>query len=303
MSDIPVNPNDPIVEPLGPSGEGVAERYVEHELTESRASLQRTQIIGGLLALFTIGYMAYLTSNFRASMEPKAAATIATGLATQRLDDLEPQFSEYIHDEVPKMIRKAPDEVIARMPDYRKELETRVETTLREQSQKGASQLDKQLDTFLAEHKEEVGQLLKDGQDPAAMEKFGTELETQFQSFLTDTKIGNETLQQKMDSALSTLKQVSDRTTKLAANKGLTPSEKNARKAVAMLMRRIDVAKAAEPNAIGTIDANGIQQSAQNLQKQAQQALEQARAKVKANTPEALKPGLATPVAPPKTTP
>ena len=138
MSDIPVNPNDPIVEPLGPTGEGVAERFVEHELTESRASLQRTQIIGGLLALFTVGYMAYLTSNFRASMEPKAAASIATGLATQRLDDLEPQFSEYIHDEVPKMIRKAPDEVIARMPEYRKELETRVEKTLREQSQKGA---------------------------------------------------------------------------------------------------------------------------------------------------------------------
>ena len=130
------------------------------------------------------------------------------------------------------------------------------------------------------------------------MEKLGSELETQFQSFLTDTKIGNETLQQKMDSALSTLKQVSDRTTKLAMNKGLTPSEKNARKAVAMLMRRIDVAKAAEPNAIKTIDAKEIQQSAQKLQQQAQQALDQAQQKINANVPQKLKSELTTPVFP-----
>ena len=286
MSDIPVNPNDPIEEPILTTGEGIAERYVDKELVESHASLRRTQIIGALLAVFTIGYMAYLTSNFRASMKPTAAANIATGLATQRLDDLEPQFSEYIHDKVPKLIRKAPDEVIARMPEYRKELESRVEKALREQAEKGSAELDKQLDTFLTEHKEEVGQLLEDGQDPAKLEKIGTELEANFQTFLTETKIGNETLQQKMDSALSTLKEVSVRTAKLADNKGLNPSEKNARKAVAMLMRRISVAKKAEPNAIPTIDRATLQKNAEELKDRALNTLEKARETVKANVPE-----------------
>ena len=268
MSDIPVNPMEPNG-PLPPTtGEGVAERFVDHELIESRTSLARTRIVCAVVAVFTIGYVGYLTAGFRASLEPNGAAEIATGLAAQRVDDLEPKFTEYIHEQVPLMIRKAPDEVIARLPEYRKELETRVDKTVRDQAQQGATQLDKQLDEFLTTHKEEVGQLLLNGQDPAKVEQFGNELDKSFTDFMTTQKIGDTTIQEKLDSTLVALKQVSTRTAKLAGNKDLNPSERQARHAVAMLMRRIDAAQAAEPNAIRPIDVEGLKEKANDAVEQ-----------------------------------
>ncbi len=253
MSDVPVTPTTT-------SGEGLAERFVDRELIESRASLRRTQIVGGLLAVFVVAYMSYLTAGFRASLEPNGAAQIATGLASQRLDDMEPQFADYIHTEVPKMIQGAPDEVIKQLPEYRKELEKRVDTTIRTQAQQGATQLDKQLDDFLTAHKEQVGNLLKNGQDPANLDGVANDLETSFKSYLHDTKIGSETLEQKLDETLKALKQVSERTAKLAAKKGLTADEQKARHAVAMLMHQIGAAQKAEPDAIKPIDVNSIKE-------------------------------------------
>lgn len=285
MSDIPVNP----IEPTPVGGGAVAERYIEKELVESRASLKRTMVVSIVLSVFVVGYMGYLTSGFRASLEPKGAAQIATGIASQRLDDLEPQFASYIHEQVPEMIRKAPDEVIARLPEYREQIEERVQTALQQQAEQGATQLNKQLDEFLTAHKDEVGQLLKNADDPATMEKFGGELEKSFEAFLNETKVGDETIQQKLDETLKALKQVSNRTAKLATNKGLTPAEKNARKAVAMLMRRIDAQKTAEPDVIKPIDPDALKKGANQALENIQGAVDTAKEHAQANMPEGLK--------------
>ncbi len=226
-----------------PAEEITAQGFIEKELIESRASLVRTRIVGGVLAVFTLVYMGYLTSGFRSSLEPVGAAEIATGLATQRLDDLEPRFAEYIHEQVPMMIRKAPDEIISRMPEYRKGLEDRVESDLRAQASSGSDELSKNLESFLTAHKDSVGALIKDGQDSAATELMGVQLEAQFRTFLHDVKVGGTSIDEKLSETLSTLRQVQARTARLAGNKGLTPSEKSARHAVAMLMHRIGQAK------------------------------------------------------------
>ncbi|RYG26943.1 hypothetical protein EON82_01390 [bacterium] len=246
MSDIPV-------QPVEPSGEGLAERYIDKELHESRASLSRTRIIAGLLTVGIVGYMVYLTSGFHQSLEPRGAAEITTGLAAQRLDDLEPQVASYIHEQVPQLIRKAPDEVIARLPEYRESLEDRVEADLREQAREGAKELSSHLDTFLSAHKEQVAALIQNGQDPQATEEMGAGLEEQFRTFLREQKIAGTSIDEKLSTTLSTLKQVQARTAKLAANKGLTPEEKNARHAIALLMHRIEAAKASSPP-LPTID-------------------------------------------------
>ncbi len=240
--------------------------------------------------------MGYLTAGFRASLEPNGAAEIATGLASQRVDDLEPKFTEYIHEQVPMMIRKAPDEVISRLPEYRKELEARVDKTVRGQAEQGATQLNKQLDDFLTTHKDEVGQLLINGQDPAKAEALGDELDKSLTDFMTTQKIGDTTIQEKLDSTLVTLKQVSARTAKLAGNKGLTSSEKQARHAVAMLMRRIEAAQTAEPDAIKSIDVDAIKDKAN-------QAVEGIKSTVQSNMPStpAEAGDAATPAAPSKT--
>lgn len=259
MSDIPVTPTPEVV-----SGEGIAERYVERELEASRAALVRTQIIGGALALFVLGYMGYLTTGFRNSLEPAGAAEIATGLASQRLDDVEPRFAEYIHEQVPMMIRKAPDEIIARMPEYRKSLEDRVEADLRAQAKAGADQLSQDLDTFLTAHKDEVAALIKDGQDPQATEAMGDQLEAQFRDFLHEVKIGGTSIDEKLAATLSTLRQVRARTERLAANKNLTPAEKSARKAIAALMHRIETAQA-NSGPLPTINHAAVKEAVENV--------------------------------------
>lgn len=232
MSDVLVN-----TDPKG--GEEVAQKYIEKELAESRKSLTRTRIVGGVFMIFTIGYMSYLTSGFRNSLEPVGAAQIATGLASQRLDDLEPKFADYLHEQVPQMIRKAPDEIISHMPEYRKHLEDRVESDFRAQAMRGSDELSKNLDSFLSLHKDEVAILIKDGQDPTATEQMGLQLEDQFKTFLHQTRVGDTTIEDKLGETLSALKDIQGRTAHLAKNKGLAPSEVSVRHAIAMLMRRI----------------------------------------------------------------
>lgn len=281
MSEIPVNPGAP-GEPVIVHDEGQAERYLDKELVESRASLKRTQIIGILLSVFTIAYVGYLTSGFHESLQPKGAAQIATGLASQRLDDFEPQFTDYIHTEVPKMIRSAPDELIKRMPEYRENLENRVVAEIQSQSEKGSAQLSKDLDEFLTAHKDQVGAMIKNGQDPAAVDAMGADMEKEFRTFLDEQKIGDTTISEKLDETLKTLKQVSDRTSKLEKNVGLTDSEKAARHAIGMLMHRIKNAQAAEPDAIKPIDVEGIK----NAANQATQSLRDHMGDATSSTPE-----------------
>ena len=257
MSDTPVNPIPPsgAIPPTG--GEGVAERYIDKELVESRASLKRTQIIAGILTVGIVGYLFFVTNKFHANLEPTGAAEVATGLAAQRVDDMTPQFASYIREEVPKMIRSAPDEVIKRLPEYRENLEKRVESDLRVRSEEATKRLNTELNDFLSAHKEQVATLIKNGNDPAAVESMGQGLEDEFRKFLKEQEVGGTSIQAKLDGTLNTLGLVEKRTARLAANQGLSPSEQKARHAVAMLMHRIDAAKASS-GPLPTVDPNAV---------------------------------------------
>lgn len=257
MSDYPIEPTAPV------TGEGVAERYVEHELIASRASLRRTQVVGSLLTVFVVAYLAYLTSGFHSNLEPNGAAEVATGLVAQRVDDLTPQFASYIREEVPKAIRNAPDEIIKRMPQYRENLESRVEETLRVRSNEAAKRLNGEMMSYLTAHKDQVAELIKNGNDPAAAQSLGQGLEDQFRTFLKEQPVGDSSIQAKLDETLRTLNLVQARTARLAAGKGLNPSEQKARHAVAMLMHRIDDAKASSP-ALPTIDTTQVHEAIDN---------------------------------------
>ncbi len=287
MSDIPVNPIPPsgAIPPTG--GEGVAERYIDKELVESRASLKRTQVIASILTVGIVGYLAYVTSNFHANLQPKGAAQTVTYLASQRVDDLTPQFASYIREEVPKMIRNAPDELKKRLPEYREELETRVVADLKVRSADATKRLNDELTTFLTEHKDNVAAMIKDGNDPAAVEEMGKGLEEEFRRFLREQDVAGSSIQTKLDETLKTLTLVEKRTARLAANQGLNPSEQKARHAVAMLMHRIDAAKATSAP-LPTIDPNKAREmlnsTANDMAEKVQGAANEAAEKVKAAT-------------------
>lgn len=242
MSEFENGNNPEAIEPT-PEPKPAAEQYIEASLTKNREILQKTRIIASATAIVLSSYLWYLTANFHANLVPEGAATVATGLAAERLDELEPTFASFIHEQVPQAIRRAPDEVIARMPEFRERLEERVESDLRAHSEEGAKRLSANLDQFFTEHKDEIGEFLKEGQKPESGEKLANALETSFMAFLNEQEINGSTISEKLDNTLSTLEQVETRTAHLARNRHLTASEKKARHAVAMLMQRIDAGK------------------------------------------------------------
>ncbi|RYG34329.1 hypothetical protein EON81_15860 [bacterium] len=233
-----------------PSGEDVAELYIARELKDSKVGLQRTRI-GTVVVVLGLGlYLGYITSTFRSNLEPKAAAEITHGMLSQRLNDAEPQFATYLRDEVPKFIRQAPDYAIGRLPQYRESIEDRVETDLRSYAKSTSDQLTKEMGEFLTLHKTQVEDMLKEGQDPKVTEEVGVALEAQFRAYLAEQPVAGDTLKARLDNTLGAMDRVEVRTTRLLANKGLTPSEQKARHAIAMLMRRIDKASAVTPKIV-----------------------------------------------------
>ncbi len=107
----------------------------------------------------------------------------------------------------------------------------------------------KDMDAFLVASKDDINTLIKEGDNPAIAEELGKELEKQFLAYLQGNSIGGESIKQKIDNSLQALMHVWNKTAKLAANKGLNPTEKKARRAIAIMMTTIDRASAGnDPN-------------------------------------------------------
>ncbi len=232
--------NEPIIEPTSAS---VAESYIDTALAAGRENLKKTRIIAASVTVCLVGYLSFVTATFHANLEPEGAATVATGLASERFDELEPTLATFIHEQVPQAIRRAPDEIIARMPEMRENLEKRVEEDLRAHSADSSKRLSAALDKFIEEHKDEITTFAKNAQDPDNAEKLGDALEKDFTEFLHNEDVGGSTIAEKLDNTLEALEQVDTRTARLAMNKKLSPSEHKARHAVALLMHRINSAQ------------------------------------------------------------
>lgn len=252
-----MNENEaPMVDPTPntPStGEGIAESYVHTELKKAKDSLLRTQILSALAVVLLGGYTIYATNGFRRAMEPKEAATIARGLVSQRLTEGGPQFADYVKREVPALLRQAPDYALKELPNIRTQVEERVNTDVERYAKASAEQLGGEVDKFLENNKESVGQLLKDGQDPAATAKINGELKAVFVRYLDEPAGGGESMKAKLDEALKMLRQVEGRMKRLATAKDLTPKEQNAKRAIAVLMKTVTQKRLAE----GHLDAPG----------------------------------------------
>ncbi|MEZ0326225.1 MAG: hypothetical protein ACAH95_09985 [Fimbriimonas sp.] len=245
------------------SGEGIAESFIATELEKSRTNLTRTRIVV-VAGVALIGlYMVFVTNGFRENLHPKAAALITTSMVNQRLDDAEPQFAEFIRTKVPETIRGAPDYALARLPEYRATIEDRVEQDLRSHAQATSEQLSSELGVFLAAHKEQVEAMLQNPSDPASTKEMGAGLETQLRTYLSEQPIAGATIKSRLDDTLKALNDVEKRISRLAANKGLTPTEKKTRRAIANLMRRIDAAKAASPEQV--LDPGKVKEAVKQL--------------------------------------
>ena len=228
-------------------GEGVAEAYVEREIRLCRTRLMWMRI-GVTLGVVVLGlYLGFITNGFRENLKPQSAAVITTSLMNQRMDEAEPQFAAFIREKVPEAIRRAPDYALERLPEFRASLEQRVEDDLRSHAKTTSDQLTKDLGDFLASHKNEVEAMLSEPNKPGVADTMGAALEDEFRTYLAEQPIAGETIKSRLDKTLKAMDDVEVHTTRLALNQGLTAEEQKTRRAIAILMRRIDLAQADSP--------------------------------------------------------
>ncbi|MDX1934335.1 MAG: hypothetical protein SFU56_17165 [Capsulimonadales bacterium] len=231
----------------GVGGESVAERHLGHEVVRARKQLFWTQIGSVALSVITLGYLTYLTTALNRTLEPKAASEVALGIVQQQVEERTEELSNDLKTRIPELISGFPDYAKQQLPLYRQQLEQQIDTDLQRYLREHTGELDRMTDEVLEENRETVSALLKDGKDPAIVRELGNDLQEKMLQTLNEVSVGGETLTAKLDASLSRLTELETRMTRLAANRNLTPSEKKARRAIALLASRVEKARLSGP--------------------------------------------------------
>lgn len=241
-----MNPEEPKSETtMTPSM--VADQFVASEITKTRSALKQTQIIGTLVFLFVFFYIGSIALRFHRSLQPEEAATIAKGLVAERVTDSGPELTSYLKKEIPAAIEKAPDYVMRELPNYRGQLEDRLEQEFRKYTDDTSAQLSNELDQFLMNNQEQFKTVMLTGQDPEATKALTSNLRQMFVSYLSEKPEGEESVQEKIDESLVALGKIKAMTARLAAGKNLTAPEQKTRRAIAVLLTTIDEKAAQDP--------------------------------------------------------
>ena len=222
--------------------EAVAESYVHSQVQKARKSLRVTQILSTAMVLGTLLYLGYITSTVRDSLQPVAAAEIADGLISEKVNEQAQNLAQQTREKVPQLIAGLPDYAIKEMPGLRANLEQQIETDMRRHFASASQGMEGHVDEFLTANKSSIAEFLKTGQNPEATRHMGQALEAEFYKFLKEVPIGSDkqTAHQKLDQTLSSLQQIEKKITRLAINKNLTPVEKKLRRAIAIMSGNID---------------------------------------------------------------
>ncbi len=227
--------------------EEVASKYVAEELAATKKALQGVQIFG---SAFVFGLMCFLFSianGFASNLEPKEAAKITKGLVSQRLDEVQPQVSEYLRAEIPTLIKSVPDMAKSQLPILREDLENTLTVEIEGLAKETSGQLDTALDAFLVEKQDEFKTIILAGQDKESTDEVAAAMRVMFLDYLTEDHGQDESIQTKLDKALVALKDIEQRTHRMAYAKDLDAVEKKTRRAVACLFTTVQDNKDALP--------------------------------------------------------
>jgi len=247
------------------TGGPIAEAYIETAIRRARCGLRATVRLGFIFWGVLSAYLGYITQGFASNLEPIEAATITQGIVQSHLDDYIPEVKRQIKEQIPVLIAKVPDYAKEQLPKYRQTLEDRLAKGIQDYADQTSPAFGADLDKFFIDNKDSVHQLLINSKDPQAMTTLGTNLKQTFIDYLSQTKLGDETLKAKIDASLSDLTAIDARVARLAANKNLTENEKRARRAISILLRSVDenpqLKQAAElVQSIDTTPMNGVLQ-------------------------------------------
>lgn len=222
------------------NGNPVATAYVQEELEKGRKSLKRAKLTTIILLAVVGGYMGFITVYFTGFMEPKNVAQVATSIISERVDQHANEITDRIKTEVPKLVADLPDMVIKKLPEWREELEVKVEDVMQEKLAEHSVEFGKHLDDFLALHRAEIAELLNATGDKEKTKVLMTSIEQDILEFLGEEMEDGESIKEKLDFALDTLKGVETQMNRLANAKDLTPQEKKARRAIALISKKVE---------------------------------------------------------------
>ncbi len=218
-----------------------AEKFLTDELAAARASLKRTQVIGLIVLVVIVAYMGVVTLKIRESLVPAQAAELANAFITERVTTQAAELSEQVKRQLPAWVAGLPDYVIKQLPAYRLELEKQVEISLKDHGLKVTQELGSKLDAFLQANIVQVKAILKAGQDRSEFAKLEPEIDRFLSDYLNQRLGGEESLQAKLDKTLHALRDIKKMTDRLATASDLTPQEKKARHAIAIIGRTAEV--------------------------------------------------------------
>lgn len=223
------------------AGGMVAEQFVSEELQKTRAALHRTRIVSSLLVLGLLGYLGYITATLSNALKPAAAAEIANGLIAERVEEQASTLSDDLKQRIPTLIADLPDYALKQLPDYREALEERIEADMTTHFSATSEQLGAHLEEFLTDHKDNIKEMLAVGADKEAVGMMGDDLEVEFLEYLKQKPEGSdESIQGKLDKTLEALQEIEKKMERLAHAGDLTPQEKKARRAIAILSGAIE---------------------------------------------------------------
>lgn len=224
-----------------------ADQFIASEIEKTKKALKQTQIIGVAVFLFIFFYVGSIAMRFHRSLQPDEAANMAKGMIAQKVIESEPELTAYLMREVPAAIEKVPDLVKQQLPELRAQLEDRLAEEFAKYAKETSDQLDAALDQYLEENKADFQTVMLAGSDPELAKEMTAAMRKMFIEYLSEKNGEEESIKEKIDEALRALTEIRAMMHKLAANKNLTPAEKKARRAIAVLMTTIDEKKAEDP--------------------------------------------------------
>jgi hypothetical protein len=227
------------------------EQYIQEEIEATKKSLLTTQIVGSAVVVVLFFYLGSIALRFQQNLEPSEAATITKGIIVQKVDEAAPQFTSYIKEQTPALIRQVPDYAIEQLPGYREQVEQKLETQFLAYCEDTSDELSKSMDDFLAANQDSFEQIMLTGTDEQETNALAENLRVMFVDYLQNESDGGETISYKLNEALNSLHEIERKTTRLATASDLTPQEQKTRKAIAVMLSTIDNAGLPQVESLG----------------------------------------------------
>ena len=218
-----------------PISEQIAVNYLQAELAAARKSVRRTRIGCGVAMVFVACYMTFLVVTLHYKLlAPEAAADVITTYAINTVDQNVESFTDYVKKN--DVIAALPDTIIDRVPIMRATIEEELENGLRDSCNRLTVELGEHLDTFMAEHEDELHAFFALSKDEQFIQQFGDGLETQLLALL-EREVGNQKVKDSVQEGLNALTELEVRLNRLAYAKDLTPHEQRLRQVLALTIR------------------------------------------------------------------